>query len=163
MLHCLGLFYEAAWWLDCHVTLSELFYEAAWWLDYDVTLSEFVLWSCLMIRLKLLCVVLLFAYDILVLQSCSNAGPVGIATKKIKMFFVLCFRCSVVALIIWDLSWHLPNYSVHISYFVFHVNEVQKAGWEFLCEWVIVNYISHSLWKWKLFSNENLNSLWRIR
>ena len=37
--------------------------------------------------------------------------------------------CSVVALIIWDLSWKLPNCSGHKSYFVFHVNKVQKAAW----------------------------------
>ena len=67
------------------------------------------------------------------------------------MYWVL--GVSVVALIIWDLSWHLPNDSVYRSYFVFDVNEVQKAAWtEFLCERVIVNYMSHSLWTWNLFS-----------
>ena len=28
----------------------------------------------------------LLTYDFIILQSCSNAGPVGIAPKKIKMF-----------------------------------------------------------------------------
>ena len=42
------------------------------------------------------------------------------------------------------------------SYFVFNVNEVKKTGWNgFPCDGVIVNYVSHSLWKWKLLSIEN--------
>ena len=80
---------------------------------------------------------------------------------------------SVVALwlfIIWDLSWHLPNCSLHRSYCDFHVNEVQKTRWtEFLYERVIFcfSFAMDVLWNflilWIFFSIQNLNSLWRIR
>ena len=36
------------------------------------------------------------------------------------------FRCSVVAFIMSNLLWHLPNCSMHSSEFVPYVNEVQQ-------------------------------------
>ena len=52
MLHCLSLFYEAAWWLD----------------------GSYYVGACI------------FAYGFIIFQSYSNAGPLWIAPKKIKMF-----------------------------------------------------------------------------
>ena len=52
---------------------------------------------------------------------------------------------------------------VYLLFYViifFDVNEFQMAAWaDFFCEMVIVNYVSHLLWKWKLFSIKNWNSL----
>ena len=38
-----------------------------------------------------------------------------------------------------------------------------SMNWISLWKGVIVKCISHSLWRWKIFSIENLNTLWRIR
>ena len=130
MLHCLSLFYEAAWWIGRSSRVLDLFF---------YLLFFYLLFAALQDQLEWL-------------------------LKRLKYFFALSFRCFVVALIIRDLSWHLPNYSVHRSYFLFLVNEVQKTGLtEFVYQRLIGNFVCHSLWKWKLFFIENLNSLWKIR
>ena len=74
--------------------------------------------SCLMNRLKLLSVVFVFLHMFFCLVILHHCRPVVISPKILKCLLVLSFRCSVVALVIWGLSRHLPNYNVH-NYIIF--------------------------------------------
>ena len=116
---------------QCLAVRGKKFCEAAWCINWS-----YCVWSCFL---------LIFFCDPATLQDQWE-----LLLKNIKMF-VPSFRCSAAALITWD----LPNCSLHRSYFVFHVNEVQKAArTEFLCERVIM-CLAH-------FGSENssLSKIW---
>ena len=117
------------------------------------TLFEFIPRSCLMSRLKLLHLVLL-------LWPCSIAGPMRIAPKKIKMF--VCTEFWVFCCCFHHLRFVLAFAKLQCAYIIFCFS--CKWGRKGSTNWIsLVNYVSHLLWKRKLFSIENLNSQWRIR
>ena len=93
-----------------------LFCAATWWIDWRQCV-----WFCFVFLFTIF-------YD-----SAAFQDEWKLHLNWLKYFLILSFRCSVAALIIWDLSWDLWNCSMHRSYFVFHVNNFQKVAWtEFL-------------------------------